>query len=275
MIPQRHIIAWRSVVPWVEDAQVEQDLVLSRAIVALFQQPILNSQLVMRGGTAFNKLILSSPARYSEDIDLVMREEGPIGTLIDAVRSVLDPWLGSPRRDWRTDRLSIKYRFDSSEEPARPMRLKIEINPVEHLAILHVGSSHFEVDNPWFSGSADVPVYHADEMFGSKMHALYHRKKGRDLFDLWLALDRNLIDATSVVQCFQHYSEHQDNPVSRAQFEANLLSKFQDRRFHEDLAPLLSNDTNYDPGEAIKVIMEELISRLPGDPWQGEVEPVD
>jgi len=71
MIPQRHIIAWRSVVPWVEDAQVEQDLVLSRAMVALFQQPILNSQLVMRGGTAFNKLILSSPARDLRSCEVI------------------------------------------------------------------------------------------------------------------------------------------------------------------------------------------------------------
>jgi len=53
------------------------------------------------------------------------------------------------------------------------------------------------------------------------------------------------------------------------------VSRCPESRFHEDLAPLLPTDTNYDPGEAIKVIMEELISRLPGDPWQGEVEPAD
>ena len=88
MIPQRHITAWRSVVPWVEDSQVEQDLVISRAMVLLFQQPVLNSQLVMRGGTAFNKLLLPHPARYSEDIDLVMKSEGPTGDLAPARRTL-------------------------------------------------------------------------------------------------------------------------------------------------------------------------------------------
>jgi hypothetical protein len=31
MIPQANITAWRNVAPWPDDAQVEQDLVLSRA----------------------------------------------------------------------------------------------------------------------------------------------------------------------------------------------------------------------------------------------------
>jgi hypothetical protein len=33
MIPMMNIIAWGSVVPWVEQRQIEQDLIISRAIV--------------------------------------------------------------------------------------------------------------------------------------------------------------------------------------------------------------------------------------------------
>ncbi len=36
MIPRAHVTAWRAKAPWASDAQVEQDLVVSRAIVELF-----------------------------------------------------------------------------------------------------------------------------------------------------------------------------------------------------------------------------------------------
>ena len=39
MIPRAAITAWRRTAPWADDAQVEQDLVLSRALVELFRRP--------------------------------------------------------------------------------------------------------------------------------------------------------------------------------------------------------------------------------------------
>ncbi|NLE41542.1 MAG: nucleotidyl transferase AbiEii/AbiGii toxin family protein, partial [Lentisphaerae bacterium] len=38
MIQQAYITAWRAVAPWPDDAQVEQDLALSRAVVQIFQR---------------------------------------------------------------------------------------------------------------------------------------------------------------------------------------------------------------------------------------------
>ncbi|MBL8829224.1 MAG: nucleotidyl transferase AbiEii/AbiGii toxin family protein [Planctomycetaceae bacterium] len=85
MIPQANITAWRGVVPWADDAQVEQDLVLSRAAVELFADPSLVSKIALRGGTALHKLVIEPPFRYSEDIDLVQTEAAPIGSTLDAV----------------------------------------------------------------------------------------------------------------------------------------------------------------------------------------------
>lgn len=68
MIPRDYISAWRSEAPWVQDFQVEQDLVISRALVAIFSHPILRNALAFRGGTALYKLHLRPAARYSEDI---------------------------------------------------------------------------------------------------------------------------------------------------------------------------------------------------------------
>lgn len=72
VIPQRDIITWREHAPWPEDTQVEQDLLLTRAMVAIFSDPFLSEQVAMRGGTVLHKVHLAPAARYSEDIDLVL-----------------------------------------------------------------------------------------------------------------------------------------------------------------------------------------------------------
>lgn len=101
MIPRADIVAWRQVAPWADDAMVEQDLVLSRALVDVFSEARLARAVALRGGTALHKLMLDSPGRYSEDIDLVQTEAGPIGSVLDGIRARLDPWLGAPTRAMR------------------------------------------------------------------------------------------------------------------------------------------------------------------------------
>ncbi len=71
MIPSDYITEWRAEAPWIEDSQVEQDLVISRALVEIFSHPHLSAALAFRGGTALYKLYVRPAARYSEDIDLV------------------------------------------------------------------------------------------------------------------------------------------------------------------------------------------------------------
>lgn len=95
MIPRDYINEWRERAPWNEDFQVEQDLVISRALVEIFSDPVLAESLAFRGGTALYKLYLTPPVRYSEDIDLVQVESGPAGPLMDRLRGVLDPWRRS------------------------------------------------------------------------------------------------------------------------------------------------------------------------------------
>lgn len=91
MISSKQIIHWRQYAPWVFQLQVEQDLVLSRALVLLFQQPIIQETLAFRGGTAINKLYCNSLVRYSEDLDLVQIKDQPIGEIMSMIRQAIDP----------------------------------------------------------------------------------------------------------------------------------------------------------------------------------------
>jgi predicted nucleotidyltransferase component of viral defense system len=148
MIPQANITAWRAAAPWPDDAQVEQDLVLSRAVVELFSDLDLADAIALRGGTSLNKLFIDPPARYSEDIDLVQTKPGKIGPILDAIRERLDSWLGKPSRSRAVGCTALVYRFESEIAPVRALRLKIEINTREHFTVMGFHRLTMSVRNP-------------------------------------------------------------------------------------------------------------------------------
>ena len=220
MIQRDFIVAWRHQAPWPTDAQVEQDLVLSRALVEIFRDPLLSRELAFRGGTALHKLFLPTPARYSEDIDIVQVSPGPIGPVMTALRKLLDPWLGIPRRSQSEGRMTFIYRFESELPPIVPLRLKIEINTREHFTVLgHVSPTH-SVDNGWFRGAAEIRSYRLEELLGTKLRALFQRKKGRDLFDLGAISCAKTVRPTFIHHCFANARTQPDPVFGRFQFKS-------------------------------------------------------
>lgn len=270
MIPKAFITAWRGNAPWRTNAQVEQDLVISRAIVELFSHRQIADKLYFRGGTALYKLHLIPSARYSEDIDLVQINPEPIGETIDLIKSVIDPWLGRSKRQFKQGRVNLVYRFYSEDQPPVKLRLKFEINTREHFSVEPPAVVQFRMNNPWFSGSASIRSYQLDELLGTKLRALYQRKKGRDLFDLWYALQSGKAEHKTVVHCFLKYMEKEGKTVSRAQFERNLHGKRNDPDFRIDIDPLLRPSIKWDFDEAMDSILNTFISQIPGEPWQVE-----
>jgi predicted nucleotidyltransferase component of viral defense system len=155
------------------------------------------------------------------------------------------------------------------------MRLKIEINTREHIAVIGFVGRTLRVDNPWFSKETAITVYELEELLATKLRALYQRKKGRDLYDLWLALEsgQHELGEEQIVQCFLRYMDHGKTPVTRAQFERNIADKLTDSTFLEDIEPLLPTGATYDPNAAAEAVLSRLVARIPGDPWKGSKAP--
>jgi predicted nucleotidyltransferase component of viral defense system len=271
VIPRDYITAWRSQAPWVQDIQVEQDLVICRALVAIFSHPILADALAFRGGTALYKLYLKPPARYSEDIDLVQMRAESAGPVMEALRSVLDPWLGAPRWKQTEGRVTFVYRFGSEDTPPINMRLKVEINTREHFAVHGFTRHAFSVSSRWFEGACQISTYELEELLGTKLRALYQRKKSRDLFDLAFALQHDGVDPARIVETFAAYMEHGGHKVARALFEQNLRQKLTDPQFTADISPLLATGYAWDIGAAAEVVATALVQRLPGETWKGGI----
>ena len=263
MIPHDSIERWRDRAPWSNNSQVEQDLVLSRALIEIFSNPAIASGFALRGGTAINKLHFEPAARYSEDIDLVQIEPGPIGRFMDQIRTVLSPWLGRPRWNQTASMVAFRYRFESEDRPPAILRLKIEINSREHFTVFGHEKISYRVDSDWFNGNAKIVTYNLDELLATKLRALYQRKKGRDLFDLATGLNAASANPDRIINAFSKYVEHGGNQVSRIQFEENLKSKLKDPEFNRDISPLLSPGYKWGLDDSAQIVLDRLIARLP------------
>lgn len=270
MIPAAHIINWRRKAPWSTDAQVEQDLVVCRALVEIFDCEELKGVVAFRGGTALHKLIFDPPGRYSEDIDLVQVNTGTRKTIMNVLPTLMGPWLGKSKYKQSAERLTFLFRFESEIEPIVPLRLKVEISMNETFSVLGYQTRLFDVDSPWFAGTAELLTYAREELLAAKLRALYQRSKGRDLFDLFQGLEQlpNL-DLSKLIDCFNIYLGRSGLAVSRAQFEQHMHERMKDKKFTRDAMPLLVEPDAFDAHAAYRRVHGELITRLKGAPWKG------
>ena len=177
--------------------------------------------------------------------------------------------LGEPKRVFKEGRINLIYRFASEGSPAVRLRVKIEINSREHFSELGLVKIPFQVESRWFQGDARVTTYTLDELLGTKLRALFQRKKGRDLFDLQDALRRGSVDPEAVIRCLRRYLLKGGHGMSRAQMEENLDAKRRNARFVGDIVPLLRPGTPWEPEDAMALVLEQFVARLPGAPWRG------
>jgi predicted nucleotidyltransferase component of viral defense system len=256
MIPSPMIEKWRRVANWPQDYQVEQDLIISRALVEIFNHTYLKDKIAFRGGTALNKIVLPKAIRYSEDIDLNRLENSPVGPLIDGFREALNEMLGKPSKIKKTaNSVKILYEYQSIEN--KKNRLKIEINVRETLPLMPLIHCPFTVSSEYFQGSTSIVAFDTEEMIATKIRALYQRNKGRDLFDLYELSKMNL-NWDNIVSNFKLLKIG----ASAKQFESNLALKMENNEFLEDILPLLPNKYSYNAHEAYEWFFREIIPRM-------------
>jgi predicted nucleotidyltransferase component of viral defense system len=263
MIPQQYITEWSEFAPWKTNEQVEQDLIICRSLVELFSDDFIADRLAFRGGTALHKLFLEPQSRYSEDIDLVQIAKGPFGSLIDKIRAHLS-FLGKPRRNQKDRNNTLIFRFESEIQPVQIIKLKVETNCREHFSVFGLEKKIFKVNSSWFIGECNITTYQIEELLGTKFRALYQRKKGRDLYDLYKSLkSKPSVSKEKIIQSFKSYMKHEaSNIPSPEVYLKNLNKKMKDAEFLGDITALLRPDEIYDPNIAYEFIKKELIERI-------------
>lgn len=280
MIPitRQDILFHQSIVPWSAQYQVEQDLLLCRAMAALFDDSFLSTQIAMRGGTLLHKIHLAPAARYSEDLDLVAVGSRPEEHIRRAIRRVLADVLGIPKASaWDSISLAMRntvkpsrvlrmtYSLRSIMEPSRSLGIVVEANVTERKPHRSLVEIPFNFSFRGEIMQTKIKGYDIHEMLGTKMRAMFQRRRGRDLFDLYWALTKSKspIDPSAVIESFQHYMKQEGTKARRAEFIGILEAHLKDRGFCSDAESLLRNGVSYDPQASGKYVIANLLSLLP------------
>lgn len=263
MIPLRYLEEWRGQVAWTTYAQSEQDLIIVRSLIEMFSDEFLRNTLAFRGGTALYKLYLQPQIRYSEDIDLVQINSEPINPVLKRIREKLS-FLGTKRTvKQHIHNNTIVYHFETETPPVIDMRLKIEINTREHFNVLGFKTVPFKIENGWFSGECNLTCYELEELLGTKLRALYQRRKGRDLFDLYWALKNANVNTEKIIECYRKYIAFStNNPPTQKQFLANMEEKMSLKEFTDDIYSILKKGVEYDSQIAYESVRTELIEKI-------------
>lgn len=263
MIPKPFIAKWQEYAPWSEFNQIEQDLIISRTLVEIFNDEYLRDHLAFRGGTALHKLYLNPAPRYSEDIDLVQIKKGPIKPILERLDKVITFFEEERRTQVRGHGAKAMYRFTSEYDNIR-MRLKIEINCREHFKVMNWVYHPFKVKNEWFSDETEIRTYNIEELLGTKLRALYQRNKGRDLFDLYYSKQNIKLDYKSIIDCFKKYitfATGKRHP-SKKEFLLNIENKEVNAEFIGDIEAILRPDINYNRDKAFNWLKKDLIEKI-------------
>jgi hypothetical protein len=161
----------------------------------------------------------------------------------------------------------LVYRFESEIPPVVGLKLKVETNTREHFTVYGVTKKPFTVASRWWNGAAHVTTFRTEELLGTKLRALFQRKKGRDLFDLLVGLDAGISPA-AIVDVFRAYTNGEGREITRAIFEENLAPKLRLPAFTDDIPILLPPGTTFDVAAGAARVTNELVALLPGDPWK-------
>ncbi|MCL2615483.1 MAG: nucleotidyl transferase AbiEii/AbiGii toxin family protein [Dehalococcoidia bacterium] len=257
MIPASDITGWSVNHPWASRDDIEQDLLLSQAICEIANNQLLGNELILRGGTAFHKLFLPKPYRYSEDLDYVRNSAGGIGQVIKQLIMI------GERLGYKANSNLAKFPkvfWKTVSESGQPIRIKIEINTYERTPAMPLALKHHIIEAEYYSSRVNIATFQPEELIATKIRALYQRSKGRDLLDIWLALELLKLEPAIIVDAFKIY---RPDGITSALAIKNLERKLEDRKFLDDIYGLaVLRDLDYDIIAASEVVTEKLLRLL-------------
>lgn len=118
----------------------------------------------------------------------------------------------------------------------------MEINTREHGWVGIPRLVPFTVLSPWFQGQTNVATVALPDLLATKLRALYQRRKGRDLFDLYTVLERHPeIDLKAVFRGFRVVMDKEGQEISWQKISENMEVKLSRDMFAADVPPLLTS----------------------------------
>lgn len=236
MIPEPVLTQWRLRAPWGDDRQVAQDLLLSLLAIRVARDPRLSDALAWRGGTALHKLYLETARRYSEDLDYVLVSRAGHTAVADALKRVVGELEMECDRDEVSDTRVTVWARVRVPAVGDDVRIKFEVNCADADPCMELVRVTHQVRTRVWSQEADVLTYQPAELIGTKFRALAQRRKGRDLWDLWLARRELSLDDEILASAADHYLAHEG--ITPTELRRRVAAHRRDPDFGRDIEPL-------------------------------------
>jgi hypothetical protein len=184
---------------------------------------------------------------------------------LDALRAIGERiGLSVRTREFAGQMVHLYFDSESVETPLR-LTIKVEINIVETEPFLAPITRSYLVESQWWNGNANVLTFALEELLATKLRALYQRRKGRDLFDLWYVLTTLNLDPVIVVSGLGHYMANE--VFSYPELAINLQEKLAHGDFVSDMDSLaVEVPGDYDIDGAADLVMDRLGSLLKNAP---------
>lgn len=246
MIPGPVLTQWRQRAPWGEDRQVAQDLLLSLLAIRVAQHPQLSDALAWRGGTALHKLHLETARRYSEDLDYVLVSGVSHTIVVRSLKAVVeDLGLECARDEVSDTRVKVWGNVEVPAADDEKIGIKLEVNCADADPCMELLRVKHNVRTRVWNDEAEIPTYQPSELIGTKFRALAQRRKGRDLWDLWLARRELSIDDEALARAANHYLAHED--ITPTELRQRMAAHRRDPDFGQDIEPLTGGvETGFD-----------------------------
>jgi predicted nucleotidyltransferase component of viral defense system len=219
---------------------------------------IFKTDVVLKGGTALNRIYLSTlgASRFSEDIDLDYLKNFKLNDKIQDIKKrmndVSEFMVEKPRLLHRTLRFDCYYENELGTQDRIKVEFYLTKNP-------HIKREQMMVKSPFIETYPTIfSVYSKEDILARKIVTLYNRMEGKDIYDLFhglrLEYDRKRLDnALSVLLPFYKIEE--------ALFPA-LLKKLDSSK---ERANYIGNTANHFIPKKLRFNWEETIATLYND----------
>lgn len=258
-------VTTRAIRTWADEKGIpdltlaELDYRLLHALQAIYADRFLADRLYLKGGTALNKFYIPYHGRLSVDLDFnavgprerVLEERTQFSQRTMEVLKQQDDGYDFTYRG-RYEQATVYARYTPLTGAARQV-LKVEISFIERFAIL--GREKRTLSIPHSERQVTVNTYRLEELTSTKLRALYDRRKGRDIHDLFHIADRDL-NRAAVRKMVLYYFYRANKLFHYPTFVSNVEQKIAKRSFRDDVRGLIRTGRSLDWSAACQRVLD-------------------
>lgn len=182
---------------------------------------------------------------------------------VGSIARALTAWLGETVVKQKKHNNMLVFKVQTTDMDAGEIYLKVKINCKKHFSVFPMVRVPFAMNSLCFKGACEVLTYELAELAGTKLRAVYQRRKGRDLFDLWKIMSMYLeLDKGKVIESYERNLGFMASHLpTYKEFVLNMDGKLQDEEFLMDTEMILGPQVEYAPLVAWEKVKVELVER--------------